>query len=76
MYDYKLVSEFEDGSIKSTTYQTLIARLGIASEEYMAAPLSEGGTPQCLYVMQTIKPLVKGLKKITAYFDGQIIATF
>ena len=73
MYDYKIVSEMQDGQKRVTTYQSLVARLDLTNEQYMGAPLSEGGTPQCQFVMDMVKQAMPQIQKITAYFEGEPI---
>lgn len=73
MYDYDILTELDNGQVKRTTYQALITGLGIANEEYMAAPLSEGGTPQCLFVLKTVKDAYPRIRRIKAFYDGEAI---
>ena len=73
MYDYTFVSELEGGVVRKTTYQSLIVKLGIDKEEYMGAPLTEGGTPQALFVADLVKKAMPSIKKLTVLFEGSAI---
>ena len=71
-YDYTIATKFPDGTIRATTYQRLIKDMEIQDEQYEGQPLSEGGTPQALFIKGLIEKLCPKCE-VKIYYQGNQI---
>ena len=73
MHDYELKIEQEDGTKKEVRYQALLRALDMEDEKIHGAPLSEGGVPQVISLMQMLQKSWK-LKSYQVFYNGSQIA--
>ena len=70
MFDYTLQITRKDGAVGMVGFQDLIRRLDMADELVEGAPLKQGGVPQVITFVSTIKK-VCGYEKVVAFYNGQ-----
>lgn len=70
-FDYTL--KLINGSKSATIgYQEVLKKLDIENEIYQGRPLTNGGTPQALFVKSLFEKMTPGLK-VEVYFNGNLI---
>lgn len=72
-YDYEIVTELNNGTIRRNSYQVIIEKLGIGNKMMHGVKMMAGGTPQLFSLIEMMKKIIPEIKRINAYHEGNLI---